>query len=356
MMTRTTLRVLTLGCVLATAAAAQTSQSQHLMPPMASPHAEVVQRIGLTDIGVSYHRPSVQERDVWGQIVPSSGPIWRTGANENTVITFSTDVTVQGQPLAAGTYGLHTIPGADAWTIIFSNDSGAWGSYAYQEANDALRVTATPEKAPHQEHFAIYFDAIEKDATHLNLHWAEVKVPIKVAIDLHGTVLASFRDQLTGLTQFFWQGWNQAAQYCLTNEVNLEEALTWAENSIQAEERFDNLSTKAQILGALDRGDEVQAVMDRAVEIANAGQLHAYGRQLMTQGDLAGAETAFTRNMENNPDTWFVTIGPARIESSKGNFEKAAALMKTAVERAPANFKGQLQPLLDKLEAGEDIN
>lgn len=356
MIMHTTIRVFMLVCALAAAAAAQTAQTQHLRPPMASPYAEVTQRIGLTDIAVSYHRPAVQERDVWGQIVPSSGPIWRTGANENTVVTFSTDVTVQGEPLAAGTYGLHTIPGADAWTIIFSNDSHGWGSYAYQEANDALRVTATPEAAPHQEHFAIYFDAIEQDATHLNLHWAKVKVPIKVAIDLHGTVLASFRDQLTGLTQFFWQGWNQAAQYCLTNNINLEEALTWADQSIQAEERFDNLSTKAQILEALDRDDEVQAVMDRAVAIANAGQLHTYGRQLMAQGDLAGAEAAFARNMKNNPDAWFVTIGPARIASSKGDFEKAVALMKTAIERAPDNFKGQLQPLLDKLEAGESIN
>ncbi len=356
---RKTLGVLTFSCALASLASsvvAQTAQSQHVRPPMASPYAAVAQRIGLTDIDVTYHRPAVKERDVWGQIVPSTGPIWRTGANENTTVTFSTDVTVQGQPLAAGTYGLHSVPGESEWTMIFSNDSDAWGSYAYDEKNDALRVKATPEKAPHQEHFAIYFDAIENDATHLNVHWAEVKVPVKVAIDLHGTVLADLRNQLTGLTQFYWDGWDQAAQYCLNNDINLEEALTWAESSIQAEERFNNLSTKAQLLGKLGREDEVEAVMARAVAIANAGQLHTYGRQLMGKDDLAGASAVFERNMKENPDTWFVTLGPARIQSAKGDFEKAAALMKMAIDRAPANFKGQLQPLLDQLEAGENIN
>ncbi len=173
-------------------------QAQHIFTPLASPRAEVGQRIGLTDVGVIYHRPAVNERDIWGTVVPSAGtPVWRTGANENTLITVSTDVTVQGEPLPAGTYGLHTIPGQPAeegdWTIVFSKDIHAWGSFSYKPENDALRVAAKPRKAEHQERFEIAFDDLEADSAHMTLRWAEVAVPVKIAIDLEGTVLRNQR-------------------------------------------------------------------------------------------------------------------------------------------------------------------
>jgi len=336
-------------------------QAQHIFTPLASPRAEVAQRIGLTDIGVVYHRPAVNERDIWGTVVPSAGtPVWRTGANENTLITVSTDVLVQGEPLPAGTYGLHSIPGQPAaegdWTLVFSKDTQAWGSFSYKPENDALRVTAKPMKAEHQERFEIAFDDLEADSAHLTLRWAEVAVPVKIAINLEETVMSSFRDQLTGLSSFFWQGWNQAAQYGLQNDMNLEEALQWAERSIGVQENFGNLSTKAQLVAKAGDSAQAEDIMVKAMEIGNAGQIHNYGRQLLGLGKKEAALAAFKKNVAKHPETWFVELGLARGYSAVGDFDNAAKNMKIAVGKAPEAQKQYVQGLVEQLEKKVDIN
>ncbi len=361
---RNWLSVSVLALALASAATgllAQGQQAQHIFIPMASPRAEVALRIGLTDVEVVYHRPEVRERDVWGAVVPSAGtPVWRTGANENTLVTFSTDVTVQGETLAAGTYGLHSIPGEPAgegeWTIVFSKDVHAWGSFSYKEENDALRVMAKPQKAAHMERFEISFGNLENDSADLILRWAEVAVPVGVGIDLEQTVVASFRQQLTGLPQFFWQGWNQAAQYSLTNEMNLEEAAKWADTSIGIQETFNNLSTKAQLLAK--SGDEAQAgeIMAKAMGMGNAGQIHNYARQLLGQGKKEEAVAAFQKNVDKHPETWFVELGLARGYSALGEFDKAVENMKISLEKAPDPQKQYVQGLVDQLAKKVDIN
>ena len=357
-----TLIVLALA-VCADSLPAQTAdnQARHVFTPMASPRAAVFQRIGLTDVEVIYHRPAVNDRDVWGQVVPSAGtPVWRTGANENTLISFSTDVTVQGQPLAAGTYGLHTIPGQPAaegeWTIIFSHDIHAWGSFNYREENDALRVTAKPQAAPHKERFEISFDELEDDSAHMILRWAEVAVPVEIGIDLEKTVTASLRQQLTGLSSFFWHGWDQAAQYCLNNDMNLEEAMQWADRSIGIQETFNNLSTKAQLLAK--SGEETQAteLMVKAMDMGNAGQIHNYARQLLGQDRKQEALAAFQKNVEKHPDSWFVELGLARGYSALGDFESAVKNMKISLEKAPEAQKQYVQGLVEQLEKKVDIN
>ena len=358
---RTTLPVLALAFFATGAALAQGQQAQHIFTPMASPRAEVAQRIGMTDVEVVYHRPAVNERDVWSQVVPSAGtPVWRTGANENTLVKFSTDVTVQGETLPAGTYGLHTIPGQPAaegdWTIIFSKDVHAWGSFSYKEENDALRVTAKPLKAEHKERFEISFDNLEDDSTDMILRWAEVAVPVRVAIDREQTVMADFRRQLTGLPQFFWQGWNQAAQYCSNNDMNLEEAMQWADRSIGIQETFNNLSTKAQLLAK--SGEEAQAteLMAKAMAMGNAGQIHNYARQLLGQDRKEEALAAFKKNVEMHPETWFVELGLARGYSALGDFENAVKSMKISLEKAPDAQKQYVQGLVEQLEKKVDIN
>ncbi len=344
------------GCLLA-----QGQQAQHIFTPMASPRAEVAQRIALTDVEVVYHRPAVNERDVWGRVVPGAGtPVWRTGANENTLVSFSTDVTVQGEALPAGTYGLHTIPGQPAaegeWTIIFSQDVHAWGSFSYKEENDALRVSAKPGTAAHKERFEISFDNLENDSADMILRWAEVAVPVRVGVDREKTVTASFRQQLTGLSQFFWQGSNQAAQYCLTNEMNLEEAMTWADTSIGIQETFANLSTKAQLLAK--SGEEAQAgeIMAKAMEMGNAGQIHNYARQLLGQEKKDQALAVFKKNVEKHPETWFVELGLARGYSALGDFDNAVMAMKVSLEKAPDAQKQYVQGLVDQLAKNVDIN
>ena len=252
-------------------------QTVGLWLPTASPTATVTQTVGSTNIELFYHRPAVNDRDIWGALVPY-GQVWRTGANENTRITFSTDVTIEGQALAAGTYGLHTMPNEDTWQVIFSNDSTAWGSFSYDATEDALRVEAKPEATAHTELMLFTFDDVTNDSATLSLQWAELRLPIAIAVDTEAETLASIRRQLKGLSQFGYQGWAQAANWCLQNDVNLEEAVQWADSSISIEQRFGSLSTKSQLLAKLDDAEGAKAAMDTALSVANAGQLHNYGR------------------------------------------------------------------------------
>ena len=343
--------------VLAPAAAAQTvgqTQNVGLYLPPASPGAAVTQAVGVTDVRIVYHRPAVNERTIWGGLVPY-GQVWRTGANENTLISFSNDVTVEGEPLAAGTYGLHTIPGEEEWIVIFSNDTTAWGSFSYDEANDALRVQVTPEAAPFRERMLFTFDDLTAVGATATLRWAELAVPIRIETDLEEQALASIRDQLQGLAQFTWMGPNQAAGWAVGQGVALEEALAWADASIQAERRFENLSTKSRILAALERHEEAEELMAEALEIASPIQIHGYGRQLLAQGKVDEAVEIFEMNAQRNPDTWFVDVGMARGLAAQGEFERAAEHMREALANAPEAQKGYIQGLVDQLEAGQDI-
>src|SRR5215813_5065221 len=140
---KTTLRALLRCAAVAILSVAGLAQSLVLDIPYQSQGAQVTQRIGITDVTIRYHRPLVKDRKVWGGLVPY-GQVWRAGANINTTIAFSDPVTVEGQPLAAGTYGLHMIPNADEWTVIFSKNSTSWGSFTYDQAEDALRVNVKP--------------------------------------------------------------------------------------------------------------------------------------------------------------------------------------------------------------------
>ena len=160
--------LLTAGILFAGSVVAQ--QNIGLSLPNVSPRAETRQVVGLTEIDVQYNRPAVNDREVWGALVPYE-QVWRAGANENTVISISTDVSVEGKKLAAGSYGLHAIPGESDWQIIFSKDTTAWGSFSYSEEEDALRVTVRPQQADFEEHLAYTFDDLTNESTTLNLRW-----------------------------------------------------------------------------------------------------------------------------------------------------------------------------------------
>jgi thioredoxin-like negative regulator of GroEL len=348
---------LALGCALLAAGLLQagTAAAQTVRTPNASQKASVSQTVGLTDITIVYHRPLVNGRTIWGGLEPYDR-VWRAGANENTTISFSTDVTVEGQPLPAGTYGLHMIPTKGDWTVIFSKDSQAWGSYFYDQAQDALRVTVKPAAEEHHE--ALTYELVDPkpDSVVAALKWEKVAVPFKIGVDLKKTVLASIQQDLRSLPAFTWEGNATAAQWAAENDVNLEEALRWVDRSIEIEERFENLRTKSQLLAKLGKEAEAAQLMARAVDRGNAGQLHNYGRQLLNQGKKQEALAIFKKNAEKNPDAWFVGAGLARAQAAVGDFENAVVNMKKSVDKAPEPQKTQLQALLQRLEKREDIN
>lgn len=276
--------------------------AQGLTLPQASPMAHLTQKVGITDISVVYSRPAVKEREVWGKLVPFDSP-WRAGANENTVVSFSHDVQIQGKNLAAGTYGLHMLPSETGdWTVMFSSNSTSWGSYTYDPAEDVLRVNVTPQSTSHQE--VLTYDVIphsEKEAT-LALSWEKKMIPLKVSLDTEALVLANMQDELRSLSGFSWQGWNQIANYCLQHNMKQEEALTWSQRAVNMGGGFTAMSTHAGLLKATGKADEAGAYMEKALAIANVNELNNYGYQLLGQGKHDEAVKIFQLNAKNHPD------------------------------------------------------
>src|SRR5438045_9234239 len=310
----------------AIAALGQIASAQNdLNLPDVSQAAEAKQRIALTDITVKYHRPLVNGRKIWGGLVPY-GKVWRAGANENTTIEFSNPVSVEGKPLDKGIYGLHMIPNQDSCTVIFSKTNTAWGSYSYDQKEDALRVDVkTRPLAENKEALEFDFEDLKPTSTAVTMKWEKLGVPFTVSINDSDQTLQSIRAQLKGRGQFTWQALDEGAQFCLTRKINLDEALRWADASIQNEERFDNLSTKADILKALDRPDEAKTVWNRALEIAKAPQLYTYGRQLQNQKKGAEAMEIFKDVAKRFPQGVYGYLAQARIKSTAGDFAGATS-------------------------------
>lgn len=344
-----------LSLLIMTLPGASLAQSLVLDLPDQSQRAEISQKIGVTDITIKYHRPLVNDRKIWGGLVPY-GQVWRAGANFNTMISFTDPVTIEGQPLAAGAYGLHMIPNADEWTIIFSKNATSWGSFTYDQAEDALRVNVKPATADMHNALTYDFDQLTPNSAVVELEWEKVAVPFKVAVDVHSTVQASLKKQLRNLSQYTWMSWDDAANYLLAEKVALDDALTYTNKSIQTEDRYDNEMTKANVLKALNRNDESEVAKKKALELANPLQTHLYARQLQAEKHQDEAFAIFRDNAKKHPDQWFVHTGLARIYSSQGKWDDAAKEMKLAVAAAPDSQKVYLGGLAKRLEAKEDIN
>jgi tetratricopeptide (TPR) repeat protein len=362
-MFRTTLRIMLrafLFCLLMAALSGaipsiSSAQSFVLDLPLQSQQAEVSQRIGITDITIHYHRPLANDRKVWDALVPY-GKVWRAGANINTTIAFSDPVQIEGKPLDKGTYGLHMIPNADEWTIIFSKNSTSWGAFTYDEKEDALRVTVKPKPADMHNALTYDFDDLQKDSAVVELEWEKIAVPFKVSVDVHDVVEASLKKQLRNLSQYTWISGDDAATYLLTEKFALDDALMYVSKSIENEDRFDNENTKAKVLAALNRKDEAAAAQKRALDLASPLQIHIYARGLQAEKRSEEAFTIFRENAKKHPDQWFVHSGLARIYCSQGKFDDAAKEMKLALAGAPDNQKSYVDGLVKRLESKQDIN
>ncbi|MEP6822334.1 MAG: DUF2911 domain-containing protein [Chthoniobacterales bacterium] len=355
-MKTSTLRLLIPTLLLCVGGASSSRAQTSLKLPDVSQQAMVQQRVELTDITVTYHRPLVNGRKIWGGLVPMN-EVWRAGANENTAIDFSTPVMVEGKPLPAGRYGLHMIPGADTWTVIFSKMAVAWGSYSYNESEDALRVTVKPREIPMEEALEYEFEDLKADSVTVTMKWDKLAVPFSVAAKVEDSVLPSIRNEIRGRAQYEWQKMNEAAQYCLSKKINLEEALKWTETSIGDEERFENLMTKADLLKALNKPAEAKTAEEKAMAKANDLQLYSYARSLQREKHDAEAMALYPEVVKRFPDALGGYLAQARLKSATGDFAGAAEAVKKAQSVSPSEEqKKGLQPLIDKLQAKQDIN
>ena len=238
------------------------SFGQQIKTPRPSPDATVIQFVGVTEVKIDYSSPGVKGRKVWGELVPF-GEIWRTGANEATTITFSDAVKINGSELLAGTYGIHTIPGEKEWEFIFSKDTKIDGSSNFDKEKEVLRVKAKPEEHHFMERMTFLFADVTDNSASVNLLWDKVEVSFNIETSTQELFLSKAREQLS------WSPTFQAAQYCLTNNTNLEEAYKWIEASCLINEVYWNTRVKAQIQNKLGIKNEAIATMEKSIALGS---------------------------------------------------------------------------------------
>jgi tetratricopeptide (TPR) repeat protein len=317
--------------------------------PRASQHATVSQKIGIAEITIDYHRPGVKERGIWGALVPYD-QVWRAGANENTTITFSHPVKIDGKNVPAGIYGLHMIPTEKEWTIILNKDFRAWGSFFYVEENDLIRFTVTPETDDHQEWLMYSFSDVSPNSTTVQLNWEKLQIPFTIEVDLYKMIIEDIKIQLTSLPGFFWQGWNQAANYCYQNGIMLEQGIEWADRSIQINKNVTNTFTKAVILDELGKSNEANQLKEEAFVDAIENDINTLGYQFLFAGKMDEAIEIFKKNVEMNPDSWNVYDSLGEGYMNKGDSELAIKYFSKALEIAPENQHERIKGTLTQLK------
>lgn len=244
------------------------SADAQLNLPRPSPKASVMQTVGTTEVSIIYSRPSVRERAIWGGLVPFD-KVWRTGANEPTVITFADDVTVNGQPLAKGSYSIHTIPRSDRWTVIFNRSADPTGFYSYDEKQDVLRLDVTPTAMPNSELLTFSFPRVTSDGTaDLLLQWEKVGVQLTIDTNATARALENARKAVADARRDAWRTPFRAADFAFQSGQVTPEAMTWIDQSLAAEENVNNLALKARMLAHMKNFREAIAVGNRAIAAA----------------------------------------------------------------------------------------
>lgn len=336
--------------------------------------AAVTERIGLTDVSIHYDRPAVKGREgkIWGQLVPvgftdpgfgsSKSAPWRAGANENTTIEFSSNVKIEGQSLPAGKYGLFLAYSPDESTLIFSKNSSSWGNYYYTDKEDALRVKVKPvalDKSVERLKYE-FMDETENSAI-VGLQWEKLMFPFKIEVDYINDQINSFRSELRSSRGFLWEGWNQAAQWCLQNNVNLQEALLWSDTATSpifgGEKSFTAWAVKSEILQKLGRQEDAAAAMKKGLPFAGMQEIHQYGRQLIQQKQPKEALEIFRKNAEKYPGQFTTLMGLTRGYSANGDYKNALKYATQAEALAPdPQNKSNLQRMTGLLKEGKDVN
>ncbi len=366
--------------IVALCATTATAQVLSIPPDGDNQEATVSQNIGLVKVTIDYHSPDVHAPNgedrrgkIWGQLVPygltdlgfgtcKQCP-WRAGANQNTTFAVTHDVKVEGQTLPAGTYGLFMIADPDEWTIVFSKNSKAWGSFFYDPKEDALRVKVKPSKSDYHEWLTYEFTDRMPDHATAALKWEDLQIPFKISVDnitdLH---LAAVRNELHNDYGFSWTNWQAAAQYALQAK-HPAEALEFADGAVNfkfvGQENFNTLSTLAMAQEANGKIEEAKATREKALQSPTATifDLHGYGRQLLAQGKKDEAVRVFELNAKRHPNEWPVNVGLARAYSAVGRYKDALKHAKLALAQAPDDVnRKSLEDAVKKLEAGKDMN
>jgi tetratricopeptide (TPR) repeat protein len=342
--------------------------------------SQVTQFIGPVEISILYnsadvHGPNGEDRKghIWGELVHygfkdqgfgvKAAP-WRAGSNENTVITFSHDVKVEGKDLKAGRYGLFLVAAKEGlWTWIFSSNSTSWGSFSYQESEDVLRVQVNPQDAPYTEWLTYGFDERLATSAVAYLQWENKRIPFRIEANANEIYVGMMRNELRSLPGYDYRNWSAAAQFCAQNKINLEEALQWADHAmtpaIGGVEDFRTLSAKAGVLYALTRYDEAETIMDKAIRIPGAPLLgiHQYGRILLMADKKEKAMEVFQFNAKMHPEDKFApNVGLARVYAAMRDKTNAIRYWELAIKNIPESRKAELPVYEGELKKLKESN
>ena len=345
-------------------------------------HSIATQYIGPVEITIDYNSPNVHAPDgsdrrgkIWGTLVPwgmgkeAFGTCgdkcpWRGGANENTVFKTTHDIKIQGEKLPAGSYGMHFLPGEQEWTVIFSKNYTAWGSFFYNPKEDALRVKAKPEKSEYHEWLT--YDFIDRETDHgtVALKWEDLQVPLKIEVEnIEDLYIAKIEEELKNSAGFTWQNFASAAQYTLQTKKHTDKGLDWAKKAVNfafvGQENFTTLMTLGQLQEANGQTAEAKTSFEKALSHPSAGpiDIHQYARNLQAAKKTEEAIKIFELNAKKFPNQWPTEVGLTRALSAKGNYKEALKHAKLALAQAPNDQnRTNLENMIKTLEQGKDIN
>lgn len=332
-------------------------------PRTPSPGASVSQTIGISQVSINYSRPAVRDRDIWGALVPygwnvqgfglgNSAP-WRSGANENTTITFSHDAKVEGKEVKAGTYGLFFVINEDnSGEVILSKDTRSWGSFFYNEAMDVMRAPIQVQDNDFTERLTYDFINLTKTTGDLVLNWEKKQFPVRIEFEVDAIVMNNASDQLKGTTGFSWQGFSTAANYALQNNTNLEQGLRWIDQAIARNKSFATLSVKSGILKAMGKEKESEEILADAFDTATEAELNVYGYQMANRGDMEEAQRVMKMNTDRHPESANAWDSLGEVHAMAGNNDEAIKYFKKSLNlNPPANVRANSEKYLKQLGA-----
>ncbi len=345
------------------------------IPPVGfNPRATVTEEVGITNITIKYGRPGVKGREgnIWGKLVNygfgsfnfisnnMSSP-WRAGANEATTISFEHDVKVEGEWIKAGTYALFMAIGKDSIMLIFSKQTGAWGSFYYKQADDVLRVSVKPALLQDPVEWLKYeFIAHTEKSCTIAMQWEKLSVPFTIDVDVENIVLAGIRSEMTGPKSFITANLIQASSYCFEKNINEEEALAWAQRAVTGkpfgQTAYHAYANLAEGYIRLNRLQQADSVMNEALLIANSNEYIGYGRELLAQKRNDRALQVMRGAQKKFGDLYIVNNGLSYAYSANGDYNKALEFAQKALLQASPQSKPVIAGNIEKLKKGININ
>lgn len=342
------------------------AQFHSLTMPKASPEASLRQQVWVTFVEINYHSPASRGRNVWtnSRVIPQNAePIpWRAGANMNTTISFDSDVEINGQALAAGSYGFHIIPNGHSHTLLFAQPDNLWGSYYLDVENQVvLKVEVQDTSSAFNEYLNYVVIDRDQNSAVFALKWEDRMIPFTVSVDLNKTTVEKWRYELNGENTYQWEAWNDAAAWCLRNNTNLDEALGWVNRSINGgyggfagHLSFRNLSTKLEILDALAKHDELAENLELLQDMSfDADDAHYMGATLLKLKQDKSTVKLMEKGLADNPGDWGMYLYLGIAHYYLGAEDARDEALESCSENCPEGFKPRLKAIQKQMENGE---